>query len=304
MSRTYDINQKLPQKPDQIWAVVKKKHPRADRKEYLVRPRYLYSGKNNHVRIAYPGFFAWLKFVDPDRKGDSLEKKVSEYDLAKSRYELQISEVLKQFREGKDGKKFATATAVMEQIDKQDGHLITIVPCPFDEIDDPGTHADDSFAPVDENASLLGIGSTIRISPEGCSQDPEDALVLDQSLLHELAHAMFTSDSNDDDHHPHMKDFDSDHEFYAIQIENVYRSEKGLTKVRGAHDTKTFWSSTDSLFKKPISPPPERLISQLEIDEPDLCNNLALIPEPKAKYNPFREHNTMKKSRKPDPASP
>ena len=66
MSGPYDINPKIPQEPDKIWAAVRKQLPRADQGEFLFRPRYIYSGKKANVRIAYPGFLTWLKFVDPD----------------------------------------------------------------------------------------------------------------------------------------------------------------------------------------------------------------------------------------------
>jgi len=66
MAGKYDVNPKIPQNEEKIWAVVKKVQPRADRNDFLVRPRYVHSGSN--VRIAYPGFLTWLKFVDPERR--------------------------------------------------------------------------------------------------------------------------------------------------------------------------------------------------------------------------------------------
>src|SRR5262249_32871115 len=157
-----------------------KQLPRANKDEFLVRPPYVFSGKN--VRIAYPGFLTWLKFVDPDRQGIDLNKKVTEYGLAKAKYELAIADLLKQLREGNNGKVFESSKIIMDQIDGPDGRLVTIRPLPWDKSTEPDTPPDDENAAMgDIHTGFVraGSGSTIRISPEALSNNPEDVLVPD-----------------------------------------------------------------------------------------------------------------------------
>jgi hypothetical protein len=292
MTDPYLINSKIPQDPDKIWAVAKKRLPGRNQNEFLYRPRYVFSGKN--VRIAYPGFLTWLKFIDPDRRGEDLDKKVVAYNHDKSRYEQQIAQLLKEFREGKDGKKFAAPAIIMAQIDRPGGHLLTFQPSRWDQTKDPGQEVDDAGAAVGEiHPGFLSAGSaaTIRASPEALNEKPEAILVADQTILHEMVHAMFSMHGKSTAGMVNLG-WEGDFEFNAIQVENVYRSEKGVKKMRASHaDDTAFMDDTENLLDHTeIHPAPRILLGRFKRYEPEVFGQLALIPQAKAKFNPFREY--------------
>jgi hypothetical protein len=294
MSGPYDIDPKISLDEDVIWAVAQKKTPARDRNAFLARPPFLYFGKN--LRIAYPGFLTWLKFFDPRRQGGGdLGKKVTDYWTAKADYELRMGALLKQLREGKDGKKLDSTTIIMDKIDQLSGHLITVMPSRWDKRKDPVTSPDDASKAAGEISlgfTRAGSGSTIRISPEGLIDKPEAVLVADQLLFHELVHAVMISDGKNSAVSSVDPLWSDQREFFTVQVENVYRSEKGVRKVRGSHDDDSvIWDDTEKLLDhNEIRPPVRILLEKFKSLEGDLYDALAGIPQKKATYNPFRDH--------------
>jgi hypothetical protein len=277
-----------------IWAMALKKTPARDRNAFLARPPFIYFGSN--LRIAYPGFLAWLKFFDPRRQsGDDLGKKVTDYWAAKVNYELLTGALLKQLREGKDGKKLGSTTIIMNKIDEPTGHLITVMPSRWDKGRNPDTNPDDppkASGEVSTGFTLAGSGSTVRISPEALNDKPEAVAVADQLLFHELVHAIMSSDGLNSLVSGVDPKWGDQREFFVTQVENVYRSEKGVHKVRGSHDDDSvIWDDTEKLLNhKEIVPPVRVLLDKFKNIEPDVYDAFARIPETKAKYNPFREY--------------
>jgi hypothetical protein len=92
-------------------------------------------------------------------------------------------------------------------------------------------------------------------------------------------------------------------EFRAVQVENVYRSENGLTKIRESHDDdKVIWDDTEKLLKrKEIKPPVKLLLDSFERDEPDVFQQHAQV---KATYNPFRDKEEQNKNGNAPAAAP
>ena len=302
MTDPYRINPKIPQDPDTIWAVAKKLLPGRKRDEFLIRPRYIYSGKN--IRIAYPGFLTWLKFVDPDRPGEDLGRKVMAYDRAKSRYELQMTQLLKEFREGKDGKKFAAPAIIIDQVDRVGGMLITLQPSHWNEATDPGNMTQDAAAArgkINQGFLVAGSPSSIRISPEALADGGSFGFMTpDMVLLHEMVHAVFKMHGKQTDEKVNRGWWD-DSEFFAIAVENVFRSEKGIREMRASHaDDGSFMGDTENLLDiVKIQPPPRMLFARFERLEPGVFRQLALIPSSKAKFNPFRDYKEEQDKRGP-----
>lgn len=294
MSGPYDIDPKISQDENVIWAVALKKTPERDRNAFLARPPFVYFGSN--LRIAYPGFLTWLKFFDPRRQGgDDLGKKVTDYWTAKVNYELLTGALLKQLREGKDGKKLDSTMIIMNRIDEPTGHLITVMPSRWDKGRDPLTTPDDALKAIEDISigfTRGGSGSTIRISPEALNDKPEAVAVADQLLFHELVHAVMNSDGKNSGVAGVGPKWGDQREFFVTQIENVYRSEKGVHKVRGSHDDDSvIWDDTEKLLDhKEIKPPVRILLDTFKTIEPVIYDALARIPQAKAKYNPFRDY--------------
>jgi hypothetical protein len=293
MSGPYDIDPKISQDEDAIWALALKKTPERDRNAFLARPPFVYFGRN--LRIAYPGFLTWLKFFDPNRQSGDLGKKVTDYRTARINYELLTGALLRQLREGKGGKKLVSTTIIMNRIDEPTGHLITIMPSRWDKGRDPVTTPDDNVKAIgDVSVGFLraGSGSTVRISPEALNDKPEAVAVADQLLFHELVHAVMMSDGQSSGISGVDPKWGDEREFWTTQVENVYRSEKGVTKVRGSHDDDSvIWDDTEKLLDhKEIRPPVRVLLEKFKTIESVVYDALARIPQAKAKYNPFREY--------------
>jgi hypothetical protein len=291
MPNPYDVNSRISRDPDRIWAAARKVLPGRDRDELLVRPRYIFITKT--LRIAYPGFLTWLKFVDPDRSGVDLEAKLVAYDRAKTRYEKQLSDQLKEFRKGQ----LLSAKIIIDQIDHS-GQLVTFMPSPWNKGRDPETRADDKGAAhgeIHQGFLRAGSGSTIRISPDALNDTGENIMVFDQTLLHEMVHSMFAADGQESVGIV-TPGWDGDYEFNATMVENVYRSEKKLRKMRASHeDDFAFWPDTENLLDhREIRPPPQILFGRFERREPDVFRQLALIPKDKATFNPFRDFKEEK----------
>jgi hypothetical protein len=302
MTDPYRINPKIPQDPDTIWAVAKKLLPGRKRDEFLIRPRYVYSGKN--IRIAYPGFLTWLKFVDPDRRGEDLGRKVIAYDRAKSRYELQMTQLLKEFREGKDGKKFAAPAIIIDQVDRPGGMLITFQPSHWNEVTDPSTMTQDAAAArgkINQGFLVAGSPSSIRMSPEALTDSVGFGfMTADMVMLHEMVHAVFEMHGKDTSEKVN-RGWWFDNEFFAIAVENVFRSEKGIRQMRASHaDDGSFIDDTENLLDMvKIQPPPRMLFARFARLEPEVFRQLALIPPSKAKFNPFRDYKEEQDKRGP-----
>jgi hypothetical protein len=289
MSGPYDIDPKISQDEDVIWACALKKTPERDRNAFLTRPPFVFFGRN--IRIAYPGFLTWLKFFDPNRQSGDLGKKVSDYRTARINYEMRTGALLRQLREGK----LVSTTIIMNRIDEPIGNLITIMPSRWDKGRDPVTTPDDfskAIGDVGVGSLRPGSGSTIRISPEALNDKPEAVTVADQLLFHELVHALMMSDGESSAGGFVTPKWSDQREFWAIQVENVYRSEKGVTKVRGSHDDDSvIWDDTEKLLDhQEISPPVRILLEKFKTIEPVVYDGLARIPQAKAKYNPFRDY--------------
>jgi hypothetical protein len=302
MTDPYRINPKIPQDPDRIWAVAKKLLPGRERDEFLIRPRYVYSGKN--IRIAYPGFLTWLKFVDPDRQGEDLGRKVIAYDRAKSRYELQMTQLLKEFREGKDGRKFAAPAIIIDQVDQPGGMLITFQPSRWNKLTDAATMPQDAAAgrgKINQGFLVAGTPSLIWISPEALTDtDSTGFMTPDMVMLHEIVHAVFMMHGNDTNEKVN-RGWRFDNEFFAIAVENVFRSEKGIRQMRASHAASGAFIDDDEnlLDMVKIQPPPRMLFARFARLEPEVFRRLALIPRSKARFNPFRDYKEEQDKRGP-----
>jgi hypothetical protein len=300
MTDPYRINPKISQDPDTIWAVAKKLLPGRKRDEFLIRPRYVYSGKN--IRIAYPGFLTWLKFVDPDRAGEDLGRKVMAYDRAKGRYELQMTQLLKELREGKDGKKFAAPAIIIDQVDRPGGMLITFQPSHWNQLTDPGNLTQDAAAArgkINQGFLVAGSPSLIWMSPEAPT-DSAGFMTPDMVMLHEMVHAVFKMHGKHTDEKVNRGWWDES-EFFAIAVENVFRSEKGIRQMRASHaDDGSFIDDTENLLDMVrIQPPPRVLFARFERLEPKVFQQLAVIPPSKARFNPFRDFKEEQDKRGP-----
>jgi len=98
-----------------------------------------------------------------------------------------------------------------------------------------------------------------------------------------------------------------DQEFFAVQVENLYRSEKGLKKIRRSHDDPpVWWSDTQNLLDHTeFSPPVWILLGRFKGFIPGVFDKLADIPQAKATYNPFRKYKEEEQAKaKATPPSP
>jgi hypothetical protein len=212
-----------------------------------------------------------------------------------------MTQLLKEFREGKDGKKFAAPAIIIAQVDQPDGMLITFQPPrwnqkPVNSSDDPPA----AYGELHQGRLVAGSASTIRMSPEPLADGIEGLGAPDMVMLHEMVHAVFKMHGNQTGEKLN-RGWRNDFEFFAIAVENVLRSEKGLKKMRASHDDHTaFMDDTENLLDHvEIQPPPRMLFARFERLEPEILRQLALIPPSKAKFNPFREYQAEQDKRGP-----
>jgi hypothetical protein len=212
--------------------------------------------------------------------------------------------LLKEFREGKDGKKFAAPAIIIDQVDRPGGMLITFQPSHWNEVTDPSTMTQDAAAArgkINQGFLVAGSPSSIRMSPEALTDSVGFGfMTADMVMLHEMVHAVFEMHGKDTSEKVN-RGWWFDNEFFAIAVENVFRSEKGIRQMRASHaDDGSFIDDTENLLDiVKIQPPPRMLFARFARLEPEVFRQLALIPSSKARFNPFRDYKEEQDKRGP-----
>ena len=131
-----------------------------------------------------------------------------------------------------------------------------------------------------------GGGIRIHFNPE---QWPG---VADDTLAHELVHAMRQGNSRVIPYAERIKDWPNLDEFLATQVQNVYRSANGSKQL---YDTYTYFqgkfASKGSIYSEFVHmeyAEPIRAIKNFMLHEP-LAKKLAYLPVVHPEFNPFRD---------------
>jgi hypothetical protein len=127
--------------------------------------------------------------------------------------------------------------------------------------------------------------------------NPEDWIgVLDSTLVHELTHAYrFSYDKMVHKPIGHA-DFMDAEEFYATQVENIYRSSLGSTKLYGSYPSQEGkWSSKGTIYSNFVENPLLIMALKYCLDEKDLARKLSSFPQNKPDFNPFRDYANLER---------
>jgi NleD-like pathogen effector protein (putative zinc metallopeptidase) len=270
--------------------------------------------------IEFPAFRPWLQRIDRRPHDQNLDDKLTQYYAEKGQHFHSIKDLL-------DNNVFAkwssTGAALAAEIARAKGHVLTFSPMDWD-ADTASAHADDttdgtmveewvrdgdgdridfpakSGANAPHKGGAKGTDVTIRFSPSfytvrsvanQINAKPPPWKAQDVVLLHEMVHAAAYLNGVMSAR-PIREDFDTETEFMAILIGNIYMSEGGATRLRGSHHDvmKALAHPETFLDNYPtMTPSPREIIDRFKFHQMAFYSNLAWIPIAQAKFNPLRQ---------------
>lgn len=152
--------------------------------------------------------------------------------------------------------------------------------------------------------ALKVVGDAVVEDPKGgggirIGINPSDwPGTLDNTLVHEITHAMRYSHNRMEHRKIGHPDFGDAEEFYATQVENVYRSSLGKTGLYGSYNEfqEGKWSAKGTIYSTFVDTPILIMALKYCLDEKDgLAKKLSRLPLNKPDFNPFRDYPTLER---------
>jgi NleD-like pathogen effector protein (putative zinc metallopeptidase) len=275
--------------------------------------KYTNFGATN-IWISFPGFFDWYQFLDSLPINASMAMRLAAYRKQKDDAQRRIAACLDRVHASLTGK------VLFREIIRKDAKHLTITPLirgnegtqavaetPADAgVDDDGTIGKGSNVTIffaDATSNQRGFASRNNIITQG--------FLPDELLFHEMVHAAgmlrgrvknrpisveakqhsFLGDPGDTSD---IYSNDSEGEFLAIAITNMYISEKGKGRpLRGTH------RPGDTVLKNPntflknypgMHPPPRDIFDRFSGLQPELYRALLNLPNPPVWFNPAQQY--------------